>query len=270
MVRNMSGKDGHGEVALVAGVGTGLGAALARRFASAGMKVAIVSRNKARLAPLADELADLGGEGRAYGCDVTDADEVKGLFASLLTDFGAPDLVVYNVGGYARKKVLETEPAEFEGSWRAGCLGGFLVAGEAARGMVANGGGTILFTGATASLRGGAGFVNLAVGKFGLRALAQSLARELGPKGVHVAHIIIDGQIGSERYAHLVAERPPRRAFSPRCHRRELLPAPSPASQRLDPGDRPPALGRTLLRRYKSIRRIGLRLDPFGRFGRRA
>ncbi|MCH8197615.1 MAG: SDR family NAD(P)-dependent oxidoreductase [Proteobacteria bacterium] len=211
----MSEKDGRREVALVAGVGTGLGAALARRFAGAGMKVAIVARNSARLAPLAGELTDLGGEGRAYGCDVTDADGVKGLFASLLTDFGAPDLVVYNVGGFVRKTVLETEPAEFEASWRAGCLGGFLVAFEAARLMVANGGGTILFTGATASLRGGAGFVNLAVGKFGLRALAQSLARELGPKGVHVAHIIIDGQIHSERYAHLAAERPPDGLLAP-------------------------------------------------------
>ena len=260
MVRDMSKKDGHGEVALVAGVGTGLGAALARRFAGAGMKVAIVARNKARLAPLAGELADLGGEGRAYGCDVTDADGVKGLFASLLTDFGAPDLVVYNAGGFIRKKVLETEPAEFEGSWRAGCLGGFLVAFEAARLMVANGGGTILFTGATASLRGGAGrgsstwrWVNSGSGRW-RRAWRGSWGRKACTSPISSS---TDRSIPS--VTPTSPPNVPRRASRARCHRRELLPAPSPASQRLDPGDGSPALGRTLLGR-----RMGQVLTPLG------
>jgi NAD(P)-dependent dehydrogenase (short-subunit alcohol dehydrogenase family) len=106
-----------------------------------------------------------------------------------------------------RASILEAEPAEFERCWRVGCYAGFLVGRAAARRMVAQGGGTILFTGATASLRGGAGFVNLASPKFGLRAVAQSMARELGPKNIHVAHVVIDGQIRSARYEHLLDER---------------------------------------------------------------
>ena len=124
-------------------------------------------------------------------------------------DLGAPSVAIYNAGAFAPGSVLDTEAAAFERCWRILCLGGFLVGQRAARHMVEAGRGTILFTGATASLRGGANFANLAVGKFGLRAVAQSMARELGPKGVHVAHVIIDGQIRSERYAHLEKERAP-------------------------------------------------------------
>lgn len=188
------------ETALVVGVGPGLGAALARRFAESGLTVAVAARDAERLTALADEIS-----GRAYGCDATKEDEVEALFKQVTEDIGAPTLVVYNAGAYLPKAVLETEIAEFERCWRIGCLGGFLVGRAAARTMLAQeltqgpakGGGTILFTGATASLRGSAGFVNLAVGKFGLRAVAQSMARELGPRGIHVAHIVIDGQIGS-------------------------------------------------------------------------
>jgi NAD(P)-dependent dehydrogenase (short-subunit alcohol dehydrogenase family) len=104
-------------------------------------------------------------------------------------------------------EVVETDPADFERCWRIGCFAGFLVGKAAARAMLKQGQGTILFTGATASLRGSAGFVNLAAPKFTLRALAQSMARELGPQGIHVAHVIIDGQIRSERYQHLLTER---------------------------------------------------------------
>ncbi len=205
----MTEENSSGEVALVVGVGPGLGAALARRLARAGMRVAVAARDAARLAPLVEELTGLGGDGRAYACDVTDEGAVRKLFDALKADFGAPDLAVFNAGAMLRKRVLETEVPEFERCWRIGCLGGFLVGREAARLMVTKGGGTILFTGATASLRGGPGFVNLAVGKFGLRALSQSMARELGPAGVHVAHVIIDGQILSQRHARLAAERPP-------------------------------------------------------------
>jgi NAD(P)-dependent dehydrogenase (short-subunit alcohol dehydrogenase family) len=180
------------ETALVVGVGPGLGAALARRFAKTGLSVAMAAREASRLTALADEIS-----GRAYSCDATKEDQVEALFKRVVADIGAPDLVVYNAGAYLPKSVLETEPAEFERCWRIGCLGGFLVGRAAAQAMLAKGAGTILFTGATASLRGSAGFVNLAVGKFGLRAVAQSMARELGPRGIHVAHIVIDGQIGS-------------------------------------------------------------------------
>lgn len=180
------------QVAVVVGVGPGLGLALVRRLAAGGMAVAAAARDDARLSAL------LGGTGaRAYGCDATDEAAVEALFEGVTRALGAPSLVIFNAGAYLPKTVIDTTPAEFERCWRILCLGGFLVGRAAARGMVERGRGTILFTGATAALRGGARFVNLAVGKFGQRALAQSLARELGPQGVHVAHVIVDGQIGT-------------------------------------------------------------------------
>jgi NAD(P)-dependent dehydrogenase (short-subunit alcohol dehydrogenase family) len=135
---------------------------------------------------------------RGYACDVTREADVEAVFARSLPDLGSPRLVVYNAGVYRPGKVTEISAEDFERCWRVGCFGGFLVGRAAARAMLAQAGGTIIFTGATASLRGGAGFANLAVGKFGLRAVAQSMARELGPRGIHVAHVIVDGQIGSE------------------------------------------------------------------------
>jgi NAD(P)-dependent dehydrogenase (short-subunit alcohol dehydrogenase family) len=192
------------DVAVIVGVGPGLGAALARRFAQGGLAVAIAARNPDKLAPLAREIG-----GRAYACDATDARSVERLFEQAEREIGAPAVAIYNAGAYAPGAVLDIEAAEFERCWRALCLGGFLVGQRAARSMAQAGRGTVIFTGATASLRGGAGFANLAVGKFGLRAVAQSMARELGPKGIHVAHVVIDGQIRSERYAHLEQQRPP-------------------------------------------------------------
>jgi NAD(P)-dependent dehydrogenase (short-subunit alcohol dehydrogenase family) len=201
------------EVAVVVGAGPGLGAALARCFAEAGMAVAVAARDEGRLAALARVLAAAGAQVRAYACDAAREADVDALFERAVGDLGRPRLVVFNAGAFVRKGILETEAAEFERCWRVGCLGGFHVGRAAARAMLrrpaAEGPrGTILFTGATASLRGGAYFHNLAVPKFGLRALAQSMARELAPKGLHVAHVIIDGQIDSERHAHLRAERP--------------------------------------------------------------
>jgi NAD(P)-dependent dehydrogenase (short-subunit alcohol dehydrogenase family) len=200
----------QGETALIVGAGPGLGAALARRFKAAGMAVALARRDIDKLGPLAAEVG-----GKAFRCDAAQRVAVEQLFDRVAAEFGLPEVVVYNAGAFRPGSILEIEPAEFERCWRAGCLGGFLVGQRAARGMVERGRGTILFTGATASLRGSANYANLAVGKFGLRALAQSMARELGPQGVHVAHVIIDGQIGSERYAHLAAERPPDGLLSP-------------------------------------------------------
>jgi NAD(P)-dependent dehydrogenase (short-subunit alcohol dehydrogenase family) len=181
------------DVAVIVGVGPGLGAALCRRFVKAGLLVAAVARDKDRVTTIAKELG-----ARGYGCDATDEKSVIELFAAVRRDFGEPSLVVYNAGAFLPRAVIDTEAAEFERCWRIGCFGGFLVGREAARAMLPRTRGTILFTGATASLRGGANFANLAVGKFGLRALAQSMARELGPKGLHVAHVIIDGQIAAE------------------------------------------------------------------------
>lgn len=176
--------------ALIVGVGPGLGAALARRFAKGGLKVAVAARRAERLGALAAEIG-----GKAYDCDAGDEAAVEALFARAASDLGPPAAVVYNAGAFQRGAVIETSAADFERAWRILCFGGFLVGRAAARAMLPAGQGTILFTGATASLRGGANFVNLAVGKFGQRALAQSLARELGPQGIHVAHVIIDGQI---------------------------------------------------------------------------
>jgi len=197
-------------VALVVGVGPGLGAALARRFTKADMAVAVARRNADKLKDLAEEIG-----GRAYACDVADSASVEALFQSVERDLGAPGVVAFNAGAYMRGGILEIKPEDFERCWRIGCLGGFLVGQAAARRMVPAGQGTILFTGATASLRGSAGFANLAVPKFGLRALAQSMARELGPKGVHVAHFIIDGQIASERAGYRPAERGEDAVLSP-------------------------------------------------------
>lgn len=185
--------------ALVVGVGPGLGAALARRFATGGLKVAVAARRPERLAVLAEEVG-----GRAYGCDVGDDAAVTALFRQVAGELGPPALVAFNAGAFLRQPVVEMTAAEFERCWRASAFGGFLVGREAARAMLPAGSGSILFTGATASLRGGANFAAFAAGKFGLRAVAQSMARELGPQGIHVAHVIIDGQIGeAERDAKL-------------------------------------------------------------------
>ncbi|MFQ5755708.1 MAG: SDR family NAD(P)-dependent oxidoreductase [Acidiferrobacterales bacterium] len=197
------------DVALVIGVGPGLGMALCRRFAEVGMKVAMSARHEAPLKALAGELIAAGEIAHAYESDATDESAVSRLFDKVSADLGEPDLVVYNAGAFQRTSILEASAADFERCWRVGCFGGFLAGREAAKIMVTRGSGTILFTGATASLRGSAQFFNLAVGKFGLRALAQSMARELGPQGVHVAHVIIDGQIASPRHADLIKERGP-------------------------------------------------------------
>ena len=197
------------EVAVVVGAGPGLGTALARCFARAGMRVAVARRSVAALSSL---LTELGTNAKGYACDATDERAVIDLFAAVARDLGPPRLVVFNAGAFVRKAIRDTTVEEFERCWRAGCLGGFLVGREAARAMLAAASpdrhrGTLVFTGATASLRGGALFHNLAVPKFGLRALAQSMAREFQPQGIHVAHVIIDGQIESDRPGRSVAER---------------------------------------------------------------
>lgn len=196
------------DVAVVVGAGPGLGAALARRFVRAGMRVAVARRDASALTAL---LAELGENAKGYAVDATDERAVADFFASVRRDLGAPRLVVFNAGGFVRKALLDTSVEDFERCWKVGCLGGFLVGREAVRAMLAapqsRHRGTIVFTGATASLRGGANFHNLAVPKFALRALSQSMAREFQPQGIHVAHVIIDGQIESNRPGRSVAER---------------------------------------------------------------
>ncbi|MSO76337.1 MAG: SDR family NAD(P)-dependent oxidoreductase [Alphaproteobacteria bacterium] len=181
--------------AIIVGVGPGLGAALARRFAAAGMAVAVAARDPIKLGPIVNGIAT--GKARAYACDATSERQVQQLFAAVTQDLGAPDLVVFNASGRVRKSLLEIGVEEFERAWRNACLGGFIVGREAARAMLPRGRGKILFTGATASVKGFSGSAGFAVGKFGLRGLAQSMARELHPQGIHVAHIVVDGGIAS-------------------------------------------------------------------------
>jgi NAD(P)-dependent dehydrogenase (short-subunit alcohol dehydrogenase family) len=198
--------------AIVVGVGPGLGAALVRAFANEGYTVVAAARSASAL----PELHQPKGAGRvvAIDCDATEQSDVERVFKAA-SAIGPPEVAIFNAGAFVRSSILDTDPAEFQRCWRVGCFAGFLVGQAAARRMLVRGRGTILFTGATASLRGGAGFVNLASPKFGLRAVAQSMARELGPKGIHVAHVVIDGQIHSERYAHLAGERGPDSLLEP-------------------------------------------------------
>lgn len=198
-------------IAVVAGVGPGLGSALVKQFANAGMTILAAARNATVLTGLRKELGD---HVHLHDCDLTSQDAVDALF-QYADSLGNLEAAIYNAGGFRRAHVLDIEPEDFEQCWRIGCYGGFLFARAAGQRLTAQGKGTILFTGATASLRGGAGFANLASPKFGLRALAQSLARELGPEGIHVAHVIIDGQIRSDKYEHLLEERGPDSLLEP-------------------------------------------------------
>lgn len=196
-------------VALVVGVGPGLGASLGRRFGRGGLHVVLAARQRAHIDPVIEQIKASGGSAEGHTLDATDEAAVDKLFCGLDASGMALDLAVYNASGFMRASILDASAAEFERGWRVGCFGGFLIGRAAAQRMAKRGAGTIIFTGATASRRGSAQFFNFAVGKFGLRALAESMARELQPKGVHVAHVVIDGQIQSERYAHLAKERPP-------------------------------------------------------------
>jgi NAD(P)-dependent dehydrogenase (short-subunit alcohol dehydrogenase family) len=200
--------------AYVVGVGPGLGAAVARRFAREGYAVAVMARSKASYEPVVDAI---GKSVRCVGAemDATRPESVKGVFAAARTAVGDADVLVYNAGAFKAGGVLDVTAEEFEQCWRANCAGGFHTAREVLPAMLAKGRGTILFTGATASLRGSARFSCLAVGKFGLRALAQSIAREHGPRGVHVAHVVIDGQIDTPRAREMLGGRDPETMLAP-------------------------------------------------------
>ena len=182
------------KAALIIGAGDGLSAALARRLAHAGLKVGLAARNAAKLDTLAREI---GAE--TFACDASKTADVERLFDTAVARLGVPDVVVYNPSARARGSIIDLIPAEVEQALAVTAFGGFLVGRQAARLMVPRGSGVILFTGASASLKGYARSASFAMGKFALRGLAQSMARELGPSGVHVAHIVIDGAIRSAR-----------------------------------------------------------------------
>lgn len=182
------------KVALIVGAGEGLSASLARKLSGEGLKVALAARDPVKLSALVAETA-----GKAFRCDASKADEVSLLFERVQAEIGIPDVVVYNPSARVRGPITELDPAEVARALSVTAFGGFLVAQQAARVMVARGSGVIVFTGASASVKGYAQSASFAMGKFALRGLAQSLARELGPKGVHVAHVIIDGAVRSAR-----------------------------------------------------------------------
>ncbi len=182
---------------LIVGAGAGLGASLGRAFAGEGLTVCLTRRprHRAALDDLVDDIEAAGGCARAFGVDARREDEMIALFDQIEAEVGPLEVVVFNVGANVFFPVAETTTRVYSKVWEMAALAGFLAGREAARVMTPRGRGTILFTGATASLRGAAGFSAFAGAKHGLRALAQSMARELGPKGVHVAHVVIDGAI---------------------------------------------------------------------------
>jgi NAD(P)-dependent dehydrogenase (short-subunit alcohol dehydrogenase family) len=188
--------------ALIVGAGEGLSASLARLFAREGIRVALAARGIEKLGALCSETG-----ARAYGCNAADHDEVERLFGLVEREIGTPDLVVYNASGRARGPFIDLAPSDVAQALAVGAFGGFLVAQQAAKRMLPNRHGAILFTGASASVKGYAQSAAFAMGKFALRGLAQSMARELSPQGIHVAHFVIDGGIRSAARAE-PADRP--------------------------------------------------------------
>jgi NAD(P)-dependent dehydrogenase (short-subunit alcohol dehydrogenase family) len=181
------------ERALIVGAGAGLSAALARRCAKEGMAVVLAARDTSKLAALASEIG-----ATAIACDATSPADVEGLFAAIDAGGSRLDLVVYNPSGRARGPVVDLDPAAVDQAIRVTAYGGFLVAQQAARRMIKQGHGSILFTGASASVKGYKNSSSFAMGKFALRGLAQSMARELQPQNIHIGHFVIDGGIAKE------------------------------------------------------------------------
>ena len=195
--------------ALVIGAGDATGGAIARRFAREGLVACVTRRTADKLQPLVNRIQADGGQARGFGSDARDETQMAELVAAIERDVGPIEVAVFNIGANVRFGVTETTERVYRKVWEMGALAGFLMGREVARVMVPRGRGTILFTGATASVRGSAGFAAFSGAKHALRALAQSMARELGPQGIHVAHVVIDGAIDTafirdnfpERYA---------------------------------------------------------------------
>jgi NAD(P)-dependent dehydrogenase (short-subunit alcohol dehydrogenase family) len=197
------------KAALVIGAGDALGGAIARRFAREGFVACVARRNGEKLAPLVEAIRGEGGDAVPFGVDARKEEAMASLVDRIEGEIAPIEVAVFNIGANVRFSILETTSRVYFKVWEMGCFAGFLTGREVARRMLPRGRGTILFTGATASVRGSAGFSAFSGAKHALRALAQSMARELGPKGIHVAHIVIDGAIDTafirenfpERYA---------------------------------------------------------------------
>lgn len=196
----MSGKPS----AIVVGVGAeqGLGAALCRKFAAEGYHVFVAGRTSAKINQVVETIVALGGSAEPVTTDTTKEEDIIWLFGRAFSDdtgHDRPDLVVFNAGNNRKIDFRDLTAEQFEEFWRVGCFGGFLVGREAARRLAPLGRGTVLFTGASASLRGRPGFAQFSAAKAGLRMISQSMAREYGPLGIHVAHVVVDGGINGER-----------------------------------------------------------------------
>jgi NAD(P)-dependent dehydrogenase (short-subunit alcohol dehydrogenase family) len=183
------------KAAIIIGAGDATGGAVAKRFARGGYVACVTRRSEEKLQPLLDEIKAAGGEARGFGSDARDEAQVIELFSTVEREVGPVEALVFNIGANVNFPITEMTERVYRKVWEMAAFAGFLTGREAARVMSPRGRGTIIFTGATASLRGGPGFAAFAGAKFALRALAQSMARELGPKGIHVAHPIIDGAI---------------------------------------------------------------------------
>jgi NAD(P)-dependent dehydrogenase (short-subunit alcohol dehydrogenase family) len=195
----MAGEQLHAapKVCLVIGAGDGVGGAIAKAFAAQGLTVCVTrrARNLDQLEALAEDIRKTGGKAHAFGVDARDEAEMVALFDKVEAEVGPLEVVVFNIGANVRFGIVETTTRVFQKVWEMACFSGFLTLREAARVMTPRGRGTILVTGATASMRGGKGFSAFASAKAGLRSVAQTAARELGPVGIHVAHIVVDGAI---------------------------------------------------------------------------
>ena len=181
------------KIGLIVGAGTGLSASLARKFSGAGMQIALASRDTKKLSNLVNELGAV-----VYSCDTSDPKSVRDLFSSVQLDLGDPEVVIFNASKRIRGEITEIDVEEVRDAILTTCYGGFLVGQEAAKIMQRVGSGTIMFTGASAGVKGFPKSATFAMGKFGLRGLAQSMARELHPQNIHVAHVVVDGGIHSE------------------------------------------------------------------------
>jgi short-subunit dehydrogenase len=193
----MSSNENKG-VALVVGAGDATGGAIARRFAAGGYIACVTRRDEEKLQPLVDAIRAAGGQAHGFASDARKEEEVAALVERIEAEVGPIEVLVFNIGANVRTSVLEETARRYFKIWEMACFAGFLNAREVAKRMVARGRGTILFTGATASLRGSANFAAFAGAKAALRALAQSMARELGPQNIHVAHVVVDGAIDTE------------------------------------------------------------------------
>jgi NAD(P)-dependent dehydrogenase (short-subunit alcohol dehydrogenase family) len=183
---------------LVIGAGDATGGAIARRFARDGYIACVTRRSEDKLQPLVTEIRNSGGQAYGFGSDARKEEEMIGLIEKIERDIAPIEVAVFNIGANVRFSITETTSRVYQKVWEMACFSGFLMGREAAKVMLPRGRGTIIFTGATASLRGGDGFAAFAGAKHALRALSQSMARELWPKGIHVAHPVIDGAIDTE------------------------------------------------------------------------